>query len=138
MMGYLFLGIRTSVGCTVSSFSSGFQLQPNQNQASSAAADGWESSGQPWLLLAVAAAYLYRQTRWWTKTQISSFARLIPGHIRGPLPNPRKLYGLSVSCSKQNMASAHSVSQLASFRRQALPSTQRPELAGNLRRICWD
>jgi hypothetical protein len=27
MMGYLFLGIRTSVGCTESSSSSGFQLQ---------------------------------------------------------------------------------------------------------------
>lgn len=50
--------------------------------------DVWESTRQPWLLL---TAYLYRETRWWTKTQISSFARLIPGHIRGPLPNPRKL-----------------------------------------------
>jgi len=94
-MGYLFLGIRTSVGCTVSSFSSGFQLQPNRSQASSAAADGWMDgkavASRGCSLLVQLTAYLYRQTRWWTKTQISSFARLIPGHIRGPLPNPRKL-----------------------------------------------
>ncbi|TVU43991.1 hypothetical protein EJB05_03413 [Eragrostis curvula] len=52
------------------------------------------------MVSASAAAHLYRQTRWWTKTQISRRARLMPGHIRGPLPNPRKLYGLSVCCTE--------------------------------------
>lgn len=126
-MGYLFLGIRTSVGCTVPSSSSGFQLQPNRNQASSAAADGWMGRrvvARP----AMAAAYVYRQTRWWTKTQISSFARLIPGHIRGPLPNPRKLYGLSVSC-----ASTHTVSHLAPGLSPACPElAARNEPTSNL------
>ena len=31
-------------------------------------------------------------------TEISSLARLIPGHIRCPLPNPRKLKGFRGAC----------------------------------------
>jgi hypothetical protein len=46
-----------------------------------------------------AVTHSYVQTRWWMKIWISSLARLIPGHIRGPLPNPRKLYGLRAACS---------------------------------------
>lgn len=38
-------------------------------------------------------AYLYLHIRWWMKTHISSLAKFIPGHIRGPLPNPKKLNG---------------------------------------------
>ena len=44
-------------------------------------------------------SYVYLLIRWWMKTLISSLARFIPGHIRGPLPNPRKLKGLRVSCN---------------------------------------
>lgn len=32
------------------------------------------------------------------KMEISSLARLIPGHMRCPLPNPRKLKGFRGSC----------------------------------------
>lgn len=96
---------------------------------------GWESSCQPWLLLAGGAAYLYRQTRWWTKTQISSFARLIPGHIRGPLPNPRKLYGLSVSCAKERTWHQVISSLPGGDRHRRRARARSPEI--NLRRICW-
>jgi hypothetical protein len=45
------------------------------------------------------SSYLYLMTRWCMKTQISSLARLIPGHIRGPLPNPRKLKDFTGACN---------------------------------------
>lgn len=34
-------------------------------------------------------------------TEISSFAKLMPGHILGPLPNPRKLKGFNGACRVQ-------------------------------------
>ena len=54
-------------------------------------------------------SYLYLLTRWWMKTQISSLARFIPGHIRGPLPNPRKLKGLNVSCNWMKISNLKSL-----------------------------
>lgn len=44
------------------------------------------------------STYLYLHTRWWMKMQISNLAKFIPGHIRGPLPNPRKLKVLIGAC----------------------------------------
>lgn len=98
-MGYLFLSIRTSVGCTESSSSSGVQLKNHsieRAQLKLARSIHGEVSRQ---------IYLYLQTRWWMKTQISRRARLIPGHIRGPLPNPRKLYGFNVPCIHKHASS---------------------------------
>lgn len=88
-MGYLFLGMRTSVGCTELSSSMGFQLPSEKKKAPLPSVAAVES-GQRWKL-EHHWTYSYLQTRWWTKTQISSLARLMPGHILGPLPNPRKL-----------------------------------------------
>lgn len=58
------------------------------------------STGYSWIREGgLLLSYLYLQTRWWMKMEISSLARLIPGHMRGPLPNPKKLKGRRVACS---------------------------------------
>ncbi|RRT55166.1 hypothetical protein B296_00045265 [Ensete ventricosum] len=90
MMGYLFLGMRTRVACKLLSSSRGFHLQSKVPRE-------FHLLGRKQLSVA-SIFYLYRHIRWWMKMQISSFAKCIPGHIRGPLPNPRKLYGFSGFC----------------------------------------
>ena len=96
--------------------------------------DGWESSGQPWLLLAGAAYSLPVSADEVVDEDADlQLCQAHPGAHPWPAPEPQEAVRLE-RFLREISWHQHTLSV------SSLPATGvavEPELAGNLRRICW-